>query len=79
MIELYTDLDLHLQFVCFFCNEHLYIDRSNDQKLWSNNFQTNGQSLLLNAITDVNYMQSVFSQCKFQQSKVTNKTITVLL
>ena len=31
-VESYTDLELHLQFVCFFCNEHLYIDRSNDYK-----------------------------------------------
>ena len=27
-----TDLDLHLQFVCFLRNERLYIDRSNDYK-----------------------------------------------
>ena len=31
-MESYTGLDLHLHFVCFFRNEHLYIDRSNDQK-----------------------------------------------
>ena len=31
---------------------------------------------MLNVITDVNYMQSIFSQCKFEQSKVTNETIT---
>ena len=29
---IYTDLDLHLQFVCFFRNELIYKDRSNDQK-----------------------------------------------
>ena len=43
---------------------------------YSTNFQTNGQSLLLNAITGVNCIQSVFPQCKLQQSKVTNKTFT---
>ena len=32
MIESYTDLDLHLQFVCLFHNERLYIDCSNDYK-----------------------------------------------
>ena len=31
---------------------------------------------MLNAITVVNYIQSVFPQYKLQQSKVTNKTIT---
>ena len=50
-MESYADLDLHLQFLCFFRNERLYIDRSN-------------------------CIQSVFPQCKLQQSKVTNKTIT---
>ena len=29
-MEFYTDLYLHLQFVCFFRNERLYIDRFND-------------------------------------------------
>ena len=29
-MESYTDLDLHLQFVSFFRNEHLYINMSND-------------------------------------------------
>ena len=29
-MELYTDLDLLLKFVCFFRKERLYIDRSND-------------------------------------------------
>ena len=29
-MESYIDLDLHLQFVCFFRNERLYIDRPND-------------------------------------------------
>ena len=29
-MESYTDLDLDLQFVWFFRNEHLYMDRSND-------------------------------------------------
>ena len=29
-MESYTDLDLHLQFACFFRNKRLYIDRSND-------------------------------------------------
>ena len=28
-MESYADLDLHLQFVRFFRNERLYIDRSN--------------------------------------------------
>ena len=28
-MESYTDRDLHLQFLCFFRNERLYIDRSN--------------------------------------------------
>ena len=32
MIESYTDLDLHLQFVCLFHNKRLYIDCSNDYK-----------------------------------------------
>ena len=41
-----------------------------------NNFQNNGQSLSLNVITGVHCIQSVFSRCKLQQSKVTNKTIT---
>ena len=45
-------------------------------KVYSNNFQTNEKSLFLNAITGVNCIQSVFPHCKFQQSKVTNKTIT---
>ena len=49
-METYNGLDLHLQYVYFFRNEHLYTDTSN------------GQSLLLNAITDVNYVQSVFPQ-----------------
>ena len=31
-MESYADLDLHLQFVCFFPNELLYIDRSNRSK-----------------------------------------------
>ena len=30
-MESYTDLDLYLQFVCFFRNERLYIDRSDDK------------------------------------------------
>ena len=30
MMESYTNLDLHLQFVYFFCNELLYIDRYNN-------------------------------------------------
>ena len=28
-MESYTDLDLYLQLVCFFRQEHLYIDKSN--------------------------------------------------
>ena len=32
-------------------------------------------ALLLNTITDVNHIKSVFSQCQLQQSKVTNNTI----
>ena len=31
-MECYTDLDLHLQFVCFFRNQRLCVDRSNDEK-----------------------------------------------
>ena len=34
---------------------------------------TNWQSLLLNAITGVSCIQSVFPHCKLQQAKVTNK------
>ena len=34
-------------------------------------------ALLLNTITDVNHIKSVFSQCQLQQSKVTNKTMTL--
>ena len=29
-METYTDLDLHLQFFCFFYNKRLYKDESND-------------------------------------------------
>ena len=29
-MEKHTDLDLHLQFACFFRNEHFYIDRANN-------------------------------------------------
>ena len=74
-MESYNNFDLHLQFVCLFPNERLYIDSSR-LKLYSTNFQPNGQSLLLNPITGVNCIQSAFSQCKLQQSKVTNKKIT---
>ena len=45
-------------------------------KVYSTNFQSNGQSLLLNTITGVNCIQSVFRHCKIKQSKVTNRTIT---
>ena len=30
-MESFTDVDLHLQFVCFFGNDRPYIDRSNDE------------------------------------------------
>ena len=49
-MESYTDLDLHLQSVCFFRNE-CYPWRK---------------------------LYSVFPQFKLQQSKVANKTITLL-
>ena len=29
-MESYTNIDLYLQFVCFFHKERLYIDKSND-------------------------------------------------
>ena len=63
-MESYTDLDLHLQFICFFRNGRLYIDGFNEM-----------QPLGMNAITGVNCIQSVFPPCKLQQSKVINKTI----
>ena len=63
-MESYTDLDLHLQFICFFRNGRLYIDGCNEM-----------QPLVMNAITGVNCIQSVFPRCKLQQSKVINKTI----
>ena len=31
-MESYTDLDLHVQFVCFFRNDRYCVGRSNDQK-----------------------------------------------
>lgn len=71
----YTNLDLSLQFVCFFCNDRLYRDRPNDQKYILQTSKLTG-NLLLNTITDVNYMKSVFPQRKIQHSKVTKKTIT---
>ena len=76
-MESYTDLDLHLQFVCFFCNERLYIDRSNEQKYIPPTFY-NGQlsvtlSLLLNTVTGVNCIQSVFPQSEEAKK---SKTIT---
>ena len=70
-MESYTDLDLHLQFVCFFRNKRLYIDRSNDQKYILPTSKLTG-----NKITGVKCIQSVFLQCKLQESHVTNKTIT---
>ena len=63
-MESYTDLDVHLQFICFFRNGRLYIDGCNEM-----------QPLVMNAITGVNCIQSVFPRCKLQQSKVINKTI----
>ena len=45
-------------------------------KIYYTTFQTNGQSLLLNAITGVHSTQSVFPQCQLQQSKITNKITT---
>ena len=39
----------------------------------STNFQTNEQSLLLNTITGVNCIQSVFPHYKLQQPEVTKK------
>ena len=45
-------------------------------KVCFTNFQTNGKPLLLDVITDINHMDSVFPQCKLQQSKVRSKMIT---
>ena len=73
-MESYTDLDSHLQFVCFFRNQRHYIDGLTIKSIFYQFVQTNGQSLLLNAITDLN-CTSVLPQCKLQQSKITNKAI----
>ena len=73
-MESYTDFDSHLQFVCLFRNQRHYIDGLTIKSISYQFVQTNGQSLLLNAITDLN-CTSVLSQCKLQQSKITNKAI----
>ena len=73
-MESYTDFDSHLQFVCLFRNQRHYIDGLTIKSILYQFVQTNGQSLLLNAITDLN-CTSVLPQCKLQQSKITNKAI----
>ena len=72
-MESYMDLDLHVQFVCFFLQQMLI---GLMIKVCFTNFQTNGKPLLLNVVTDINHMDSVFLQCKLQQSKVRSKMIT---
>ena len=74
-MEYYTDLDLHLQFIGSFCNEHIYTDRSYDLKYILPTSKLTG-NLLLNAVAGVNCIQFVLPRCKLQQFKVTNKTIT---
>ena len=71
-MESYTDLCLHLQFVCFFQNERLYIDKSNG---WNYILPTTKitVNILLNAITGINCIQSAFPQCKLKQSKEKQK------
>ena len=87
MMESYTDLDLHLQFICFFRNERLCIDSSNDQRYilptskLTEYYQTTCYQLtinLLNTINGVNCIQSVFPYSKLQQPEVTKKRLLTL-
>ena len=74
-MEYYADLELHLQFVCLFRNESLYIDRSNEQKY---PLQTSKPTVIY--LAECYHWHKLyligFYQGKLQQSKVTKKTIT---
>ena len=69
-MESYTDLDSHLQFVCFFHNERLYIDKSNG---W--NYILPTTKITINVLNGINCIQSAFPQCKLKQSKEKEKRV----
>ena len=74
-MEYYADLELHLQFVCLFRNESLYIDRSNEQKYRL----LTSKPTIISLAKCYNWYKLYligFYQGKLRQSKVTNKTIT---
>ena len=74
-MEYYADLELHLQFVCLFRNESLYIDRSNEQ-----NYRLLTSKPTIISLAKCYHRHKLyligFYLGKLQQSKVTNKTIT---
>ena len=74
-MEYYADLELHLQFVCLFRNESLYIDRSNEQ-----NYRLLTSKPTIISLAKCYHWHKLyligFYLGKLQQSKVTNKTIT---
>ena len=72
MIECYTDFDLHLQFACFFRNERLCADRSNDEK-------RDCPTCSLAKYYHWRKLHSIcFPHCKLQQSEVTKKQLLTL-
>ena len=75
-MESYTNLDLHLQFVSFFHNKHLYMDGSNDEKNILPTSRLLGDlscEILSLTLTIFNVF---FPSVNFNKSKVTEKIIT---
>ena len=60
--------------VFLFLAQRMSLQRYSERlKVYSTNFQTNRQSLLLNTVTVINCIQSDFPYCKRPQSEVTKK------